>query len=192
MPGRREAAGSTRQDQAEDQTQRPTRSLHYGRQGRTGETRGACFADGMGSKSQCQWSHVRPVWRQNGLIAYHIYRGPREPLRQNPRRAGPQRIRHDTVVTIAYLVDVVGLSFDKVCLLRSDFFQNLKLGKSQADALSISCRVIGRTNSKSSCTLLCSRLRAYRRDELESEQCACLSPRSACAVLRGSEGMPTP
>jgi len=37
-------------------------------------------------------------------------------------------------VAIAYLVYVVSLSFDKACLMFS-FFQNLKLSKSQADAL---------------------------------------------------------
>jgi hypothetical protein len=40
----------------------------------------------------------------------------------------------EIVVAIAYQVYVVGLSFDKVCLLLH-FFQNLKLSKSQADAL---------------------------------------------------------
>src|SRR5439155_3361920 len=38
------------------------------------------------------------------------------------------------VVTIAFLVYVVGLSFDKVCLVLN-FFQNLKLSKAQADSL---------------------------------------------------------
>ena len=40
----------------------------------------------------------------------------------------------EIVLAIAYQVYVVGLSFDKVCLLMN-FFQNLKLRKSQADAL---------------------------------------------------------
>ena len=40
----------------------------------------------------------------------------------------------EIVVAIAYQVYVVGLSFDKVCLLLN-FFQNLRLRKSQADAL---------------------------------------------------------
>ena len=40
----------------------------------------------------------------------------------------------EIIVAIAYLVYVVGLSFDKVCLLMN-FFQSLKLKKSQADAL---------------------------------------------------------
>ena len=40
----------------------------------------------------------------------------------------------EIVLAIAYQVYVVGLSFDKVCLLLN-FFQNLRLRKSQADAL---------------------------------------------------------
>ena len=40
----------------------------------------------------------------------------------------------EIVIAIAYQVFVVGLSFDKVCLLMN-FFQNLNLRKSQADAL---------------------------------------------------------
>ena len=40
----------------------------------------------------------------------------------------------EVVLAVAYQVYVVGLSFDKVCLVMS-FFQNLKLTKSQADAL---------------------------------------------------------
>ena len=90
------------------------------------------------NKSQCQWSHVRPVWRlQNGravLIAYHIYRGPKNQYGKIPGVLGRSEFGMEIVVTIAYLVYVVGLSFDKVCLVLN-FFQNLKLGKSQADAL---------------------------------------------------------
>jgi transposase len=40
----------------------------------------------------------------------------------------------EIVLAIAYQVYVVGLSFDKVCLLMN-FFQNVKMRKSQADAL---------------------------------------------------------
>ena len=93
--------------------------------------------DGM-DKSQCHWSHVRPVWRlENGravLIAYHIYRGPKNQYGKIPGVLGRSEFGLEIVVTIAYLVYVVGLSFDKVCLVLN-FFQNLKLGKSQADAL---------------------------------------------------------
>jgi transposase len=93
--------------------------------------------DGI-DKSQCQLSHTRPVWRlEQGravLVAYHIYRGPNSQYGRIPGVLGRSEFGIEIVVAIAYLVYVVGLSFDKVCLV-FNFFQNLKLGKSQADAL---------------------------------------------------------
>jgi transposase len=93
--------------------------------------------DGL-AKSDCQLSHVRPVWRlDNGravLIAYHIYRGPKNHYGKIPGVLGRSEFGLEIVVAIAYLVYVVGLSFDKVCLVLT-FFQSLKLSKSQADAL---------------------------------------------------------
>jgi transposase len=93
--------------------------------------------DGV-AKSDCQLSHVRPVWRlDNGravLIAYHIYRGPQNHYGKIPGVLGRSEFGLEIVVAIAYLVYVVGLSFDKVCLVLT-FFQSLKLSKSQADAL---------------------------------------------------------
>ena len=95
------------------------------------------FPDGV-AQSQCHLSHTRPVWRlENGravLIAYHIYRGPKNHYGKIPGVLGRSEFGLEIVVAIAYLVYVVGLSFDKVCLVLN-FFQNLKLGKSQADAL---------------------------------------------------------
>ncbi|HEY7128307.1 MAG TPA: hypothetical protein VH332_01450 [Nitrospira sp.] len=86
--------------------------------------------DGL-DKSDCQLSHVRPVWRlENGravLIAYHIYRGPNNRYGKIPDVLGRSEFGLEIVVTIAYLVYVVGLSFDKVCLVLN-FFQHLKLG----------------------------------------------------------------
>lgn len=86
----------------------------------------------------CRWSHVRPVWRlEQGravLVAYHIYRGPNNQYGQIPGVLGRSEFGLEIVVAIAFLVYVGGLSFDKVCLVFS-FFQNLKLGKAQADAL---------------------------------------------------------
>jgi hypothetical protein len=97
------------------------------------------FPDGV-EQSQCQGSHVRPVWRlENGravLIAYHIFRGPKNHYGKIPGVLGRSEFGMDIVVTIAYLVYVVGLSFDKVCLVLN-FFQNLKLGKSQVVVLSV-------------------------------------------------------
>ena len=93
--------------------------------------------DGL-DKSQCQLSHQRPVWRlENGravLVAYHIYRGPKNQYGKIPGVMGRSEFGQEIVVAIAYLVYVVGLSFDKVCLVFG-FFQNLKLTKSQTDAL---------------------------------------------------------
>lgn len=95
------------------------------------------FPDGL-DKSACKLSHVRPVWRlEDGravLIAYHIYRGPNNQYGKIPGVLGRSEFGQEIVVAIAYLVYIVGLSFDKVCLVLN-FFQNLKLGKSQADAL---------------------------------------------------------
>lgn len=86
----------------------------------------------------CQLSHTRPVWRlQDGravLIAYEIYRGPNNQYGQIAGVLGRSEVGVEIIVEIAYLVYVIGLSFDKVCLLLQ-FLQNLRLGKTQADGL---------------------------------------------------------
>lgn len=87
---------------------------------------------------ECQLSHTRPVWRlENGrgvLVAYEIYRGPKNQFGPIPGVLGRSEFGIEIVVAIAYQVSIVGLSFDNVCL-RMNFFQNLRLKKSQADAL---------------------------------------------------------
>ena len=89
-------------------------------------------------ESDCQLSHTRPVWRfENGravLVAYEVYRGPKNQYGQVPGALGRSEFGIEIVIAIAYQVYIVGLSFDKVCLLLN-FFQNLRLRKSQADAL---------------------------------------------------------
>ena len=86
----------------------------------------------------CKLSHTRPVWRlEEGravLVAYEVYRGPKNRYGKIPGAMGRSEFGMEIVVAIAYLVYVVGLSFDKVCALL-DFFQSLELRKSQADAL---------------------------------------------------------
>ena len=86
----------------------------------------------------CYLSHVRPVWRlESGravLIAYQVYRGPGNRYGKIPGVLGRSEYGLEIVTEIAYLVYIVGLSFDKVCLLLN-FFQNLHLSKSQANAL---------------------------------------------------------
>jgi hypothetical protein len=68
------------------------------------------------------------------LVAYRVYRGPNNHYGKIPGVLGRSEFGLEIVVAIAYQVYVVGLSFDKVCLLLN-FFQNLKLSKSQVDAL---------------------------------------------------------
>ena len=93
--------------------------------------------DGL-TKNDCQESHVRPVWRlENGravLIAYHIYRGPRNQYGKIPGVLGRGEFGIEIILETAHLVYVVGLSFDKVCALLQ-FFQELRLRKAQVDAL---------------------------------------------------------
>src|SRR5947209_14263574 len=95
------------------------------------------YPDGV-DPSDCWLSHTRPVWRlEQGravLVAYRVYRGPNNQYGRIPGVLGRSEFALEIVVAIAYQVYVVGLSFDKVCLLLH-FFQNLKLSKSQADAL---------------------------------------------------------
>ena len=96
-----------------------------------------CFPEGV-PEAECRLSHTRPVWRlENGravLIAYAIHRGPKNHYGQIPGVLGRSEFGLEIVVEIAYFVYVVGLSFDKICLTLQ-FLQNLRLGKTQADAL---------------------------------------------------------
>jgi hypothetical protein len=95
------------------------------------------FPDGI-DQNDCHLSHTRPVWRLENaravLIAYEIYRGPKNQYGKIPGVLGRSEFGMEIVVTIAHLVHVLGLSFDKVCVLLN-FFQNLKIQKSQVDAL---------------------------------------------------------
>jgi transposase len=95
------------------------------------------YPDGV-AHGDCRPSHIRPVWRlEQGtavLVAYRIYRGPNNQYGQIPGVLGRSEFALEIVVALAFLVYVVGLSFDKVCLVLN-FFGNLKLSKSQADAL---------------------------------------------------------
>jgi hypothetical protein len=95
------------------------------------------FPEGV-AHHECKLSHTRPVWRlENGraiLIAYEIYRGPKNQYGKIPGVLGRSEFGLEIVIEIAHLVHVVGVSFDKVCLLLN-FFQNLRLQKSQVDAL---------------------------------------------------------
>jgi hypothetical protein len=68
------------------------------------------------------------------LVAYEIYRGPGNQYGKIAGVFGRSEFGAEITLAIAYQVYIVGLSFDKVCLLMN-FFQHLKLRKSQANAL---------------------------------------------------------
>src|SRR5271166_3862668 len=90
------------------------------------------------AEADCWLSHTRVVWRvecgQAVLVAYEIYRGPKNQYGKIPGVFGRSEFGIEIVLAIAYQVYIVGLSFDKACLLMN-FFQSLKLRKSQANAL---------------------------------------------------------
>ena len=89
-------------------------------------------------KSDCELSHTRPVWRlEKGravLVAYDVYRGPRNQFGKIPATLGRSEFGLEIIVALAHLVHLVGLSFDKACLVLN-FFQNMRVRKSQVDAL---------------------------------------------------------
>lgn len=96
-----------------------------------------CFPEGV-PEEDCQLSHTRPVWRLSGgramLVAYQIYRGPHNRYGKIAGVLGRSEFGMEIVLEIAYFVYVIGLSFDKVCLMLR-FLQNLPLGKTQVDSL---------------------------------------------------------
>jgi hypothetical protein len=97
----------------------------------------SCFPEGV-PPQDCHLSHARPVWRlENGravLIAYQIYRGPKNQYGKISGVLGRSEIGLEIVVEIAYFIYVMGLSMDKVCQMLQ-FLQHLRLGKTQADTL---------------------------------------------------------
>jgi len=116
--------------------------------------------DGL-TKNECQLSHTRPVWRLENnravLVAYHIYRGPHDRYGKIPGVLGRSEFSLEIMLAIAHLVYIVGLSFDKVGLV-FDFFQNLKLTKSQTDALLHRLARHWRNEFEILCTLLANSL----------------------------------
>jgi transposase len=96
-----------------------------------------CYPEGVPEKD-CWLSHTRPAWRlEQGravFIAYQIYRGPGNRYGQIPGVLGRGEFGMEIIIEIAYFVYVIGLSFDKVCLMLQ-FMQGLPLGKTQVDAL---------------------------------------------------------
>jgi len=88
--------------------------------------------------TECYLSHTRPVWRlEKGratLVAYEIYRNSKGQYGRISGVLGRSEFGLEIVAEIAHMVYIVGLSFDKVCEVLH-FFQELKMRKSQVDAL---------------------------------------------------------
>jgi transposase len=97
----------------------------------------AVYPEGL-DKGQCRLSHVRPVWRLENrravLIAYEIYRGPKNEYGKIPGVLGRSEFGMEIATELAYLIYMMGLSFAKACGVLG-FFQNLQLSKAQADTL---------------------------------------------------------
>jgi hypothetical protein len=89
-------------------------------------------------EADCWLSHTRVAWRiENGqavLVAYEVYRGPNSQYGKIPGVFGRGEFGIEIVLAVAFQVYMIGLSFDKTCLLMN-FFQKLNLRKSQAEAL---------------------------------------------------------
>jgi hypothetical protein len=87
---------------------------------------------------ECKLSHTRLVWRlETGravLVAYQVYRGPRNQYGRIPGVVGRCEFGWEIIIAVAHLTHDLGVSFDKACSIL-DFFQDLPLRKSQAEAL---------------------------------------------------------
>ncbi len=95
------------------------------------------YPDGVRHKD-CQLVRERAVWRlENGravCVGYRIFAGPDG---KEPRLPGvTPRCEYgiEILVVLAFLVYIIGVSLDKACAVL-DFFCQLPLAKSQADAL---------------------------------------------------------
>jgi hypothetical protein len=139
---------SMRAEEKRQQARRKNKKLKLSKKGRRGRLTTAdklklaertekVFPEGV-PEQDCHLSHTRPVWRlEKGravLVAYEIYRGPKNQYGKIPGVLGRSEFSMEVMVEIAYFVYVIGLSFDKVCLTLQ-FLQNLPLGKTQADSL---------------------------------------------------------
>ena len=85
----------------------------------------------------CQLSHTRVAWRLEAgkavLVAYEIYRFGKR-YGKPAGLVGRGEYGLEILVSLAYQVYYIGVSLDKACELMQ-FFQGLKLSKSQADSL---------------------------------------------------------
>lgn len=90
-------------------------------------------------KDQCVLSHTRPVWRLENnkavIVAYEIWMHKKSKTYGIiPGVIGRGGYGLEFILAVSYQVYTLGLSMDKVVLL-TEFFQNLKIGKSQIDSM---------------------------------------------------------
>lgn len=90
-------------------------------------------------KSECVLSHTRPVWRLEKcravIVAYEIWMHKKtKTYGIIPGVIGRSGYGIEFVLAVSYQVYTLGLSMDKVVLL-TQFFQDLKIGKSQIDSM---------------------------------------------------------
>ena len=89
-------------------------------------------------EEQCWLSHERAVWRfREGRavrVGYRVYRGPGNQYGQIEGVLGRSEYGIEIALALAYEVYLVGLSLEKACELLN-FFQGLRLRKSQAESL---------------------------------------------------------
>jgi transposase len=88
--------------------------------------------------SECQYSHSKCIWQLENrlaiLVEYRIFEGPKKQRGRVPGVIGQSEFSLEIILEIAFLITIMGLSFDKACGILK-FFQNLDLQKSQCDAL---------------------------------------------------------
>ncbi len=120
-----------------------------------GERTESVFPEAI-SRDDCKLSHTRVAWRlENGravLVAYEIYRHGNR-YGKPAGLIGRGAFGIEIIIAVAYQVYCLGLSIDKACAVLS-FFQQLKLKKSQADALLSSLARTWESEFDSLCTLL--------------------------------------
>lgn len=106
--------------------------------------------------ADCRLSHTRVMWRlENGravLVAYEVFRSGNR-FGKPAGAIGRGEFGIEIIVALAYQVFCLGLSIDKACAVLS-FFQQLKLRKSQADALLNQLAAAWESEFDHLCTLL--------------------------------------
>jgi transposase len=89
-------------------------------------------------RAECELVRARPVWRlKDGravLIGYRVYRAPGGAEGRIPGVTPRCECGIEILVVLGFLVYVIGMSLDKACAVL-EFFCQLKLAKSEADAL---------------------------------------------------------